>query len=192
MPNYDSGVPVPVPGTSWSDIPLSTSVQVKAAHTTELRSALTSLKTHYHNFPHAAGSSNSGGPSPAIPDSWTDAPLDVHNIHRKAIHVNELITAIKATDGHTHDIPLYDTDHTATKTSNPYAPGFTYLKDPIVAGADKPRSDIFNQLRSHLNSLASHIHTACCECECTCTCECQCTCECTCECTCTCTCKGCN
>jgi len=190
MAQYASDGPTPAPSVSWTDDPLSTSIQRKAVHITELRNAITSLKSHTHIFPHGAGSSISGGPSPAPSDSWTDNPLVVGVTLRKAAHGNEIITALKALDGHLHSIPAYDPNHSGTKNSDAYSPGFTFLKDPLVAGVDKPRADVHNQLRTHIESLATHTHTACCECECTCTCTCTCTCQCQCTCTCECTCDA--
>jgi hypothetical protein len=200
MTTFNSNGPTTAINVSWTDNPVvQNSTKVKAVHTTELRTALTSLKTHTHYFPRTSGGVTSSVPDTTINNSWTDSTLTVNSTLIKAVHHNELIAGIKVMDGHKHTVVNYDgaagtVGGDTNRDSAIYSGGFTFLVDPLVTNTDLPSVSSFEQLRTHLEALASHTHSICCECECqcTCTCTCTCTCECTCTCQCTCDCKGCG
>jgi len=183
MTQYASGTPVPTIPVTWTDDPfISDSIKSKKIHLVEMRAALEALDGHYHVF----NSVNSQGELPNVAVAWVEASVAiiVDSTKIKASHYQEIIDFIKAYDGHYHYIPTWAVNSTTLNS------GFTFTADPLVQ--DVTWIDAFNheELRSHIETLAAHVHGACCECECECTCTCTCTCQCQCDCNCDCQCDS--
>ena len=179
MAQVTIGVPSPIIPVTWTDDPLQVDkTLIKKTHITEMRAALLALDGHVHVF----GGNTSNAEDPAIVVTWavSNANIVVDKTKPLAAHFQEIITFIKSFGNHRHYVPSYG------KYSEYYNPGFTFEDDPLVADVTWIEQDANEELRMHLESLATHTHTVCCECECTCTCTCTCHCDCTCTCECRC------
>ena len=177
---YTSGTPVPSVPVSWTDIPLLSDITpVKRTHLMEMRIALEYLDGHYHVF----NAIDSTDEKPGVSVTWAEPIITTDETWNKASHTQEVINYLIDFDGHYHTVtfPGYgDAD------STPFSPGFTFEDNPIQADVMWIKATAHNELRSHLEDMATHYHEACCECECQCTCTCTCNCDCTCTCECRC------
>ncbi|MDD5422045.1 MAG: hypothetical protein PHT32_01295 [Candidatus Omnitrophica bacterium] len=175
-PKDSGGNPVPV---TWTDDPIQQDItEPKKQHLVEMRAALQALDGHYHVF-------NGNDSQPELPDvavSWLvpNANIIIDETFVAAQHINEIIGFIKNFVGHYHYVPGYG------KNSTTYSPSFSFEDDPVSVDVTWIKASAHEELRTHLESLAGHTHSVCCECECQCTCTCTCTCACTCTCECRC------
>jgi hypothetical protein len=187
MTDFDSGYPSPSIPVSWTDDPLvSRETRIKKVHLTEMRAALEAMDGHIHTF----NGNDSGAELPDVSVSWNTPDVDIiiGQTQPYSNHINEVIGFIKDFEGHYHNVPYYVPYGGGDSTT--YDPGFTFEDDPVVSHVTYIKASAWEELRSHLESYSTHIHTVCCECECQCTCTCTCTCTCQCQCTCQCTCDA--
>lgn len=183
MGNYDSGTPVPAIPVSWSETPIVINITwAKKSHFVELREALEAMDGHYHVF----NGNNSGAELPDVTVSWGEASNDiiVNETFVKASHFQEIIDYLKDFEEHYHYVSAYNHGIGSQGNSTTFSPSFTFEDDPIIVDVTWIKATAWEEVRNHLETCSSHIHTVCCECECQCTCTCQCECECTCTCTC--------
>lgn len=91
-------------------------------------------------------------PSPSVPHSWTDDPLQQNVTKVKAVHTEELRSALEALPGHTH------TALGVTTGAGP-ANSVVWTDDPVVANTTKIKAAHLNELVASVKEQDNHRHS---------------------------------
>jgi hypothetical protein len=95
---------------------------------------------------------NTSTPSPAVPVFWTDDPLTQNVTKVKAVHMEELRSALEALPLHTHSCVGVNTGPGPNNS-------VVWTDDPVVADATEVKAAHYNELVSSIKQQDNHNHS---------------------------------
>lgn len=96
----------------------------------------------------------SGTPSPAIPVTWTDDPLEVDKTNIKKTHIVEMRAALEALDGHIHVFAGHNSNVEDPDTTVTWA----VANASIVVDKTEPLAAHFQEIIDFIKDFDNHRH----------------------------------